>query len=79
DLPVNRGRNNFGTVRFEYFRDGSVLLEALKGDLYDFRSENIARNWATAYDDFPAVKEGRLIKEEFPGRGTGIMQAFVFN
>ncbi|GAB6841028.1 microcin C transport system substrate-binding protein [Methylorubrum rhodinum] len=79
DLPVNRGRNNFGTVRFEYFRDGSVLLEALKGDLYDFRTENIARNWATQYDDFPAVKEGRLIKEEFPGRGTGIMQAFVFN
>ncbi|GJE77573.1 extracellular solute-binding protein [Methylorubrum suomiense] len=79
DLPVNRGRNNFGTVRFEYFRDGSVLLEALKGDLYDFRSENIARNWATQYDDFPAVKDGRLIKEEFPGRGTGIMQAFVFN
>ena len=79
DLPVNRGRNNFGTIRFEYFRDGSVLLEALKGDLYDFRTENIARNWATQYDDFPAVKEGRLIKEEFPGRGTGIMQAFVFN
>ncbi|GJE57647.1 hypothetical protein EKPJFOCH_4165 [Methylobacterium thuringiense] len=79
DLPVNLGRNNFQTVRFEYFRDGSVLLEALKGDLYDFRTENVARNWATSYDDFPAVKEGRLIKEEFPGRGTGIMQAFVFN
>ncbi|MCE4222816.1 ABC transporter substrate-binding protein [Methylobacterium sp. C25] len=79
DVAVNVGRNNFQTVRFEYFRDGSVLLEALKGDLYDFRTENIARNWATAYDDFPAVKEGRLIKEEFPGRGTGIMQAFVFN
>ena len=79
DLAVNRGRNNFGTVRFEYFRDGSVLLEALKGDLYDFRTESIARNWATQYDDFPAVREGRLIKEEFPGRGTGIMQAFVFN
>lgn len=79
DLSVNRGRNNFGTIRNEYFRDGSVLLEALKGDLYDFRTENIARNWATAYDDFPAVKEGRLLKEEFPGRGTGIMQAFVFN
>ena len=79
DLAVNCGRNNFGTVRFEYFRDGSVLLEALKGDLYDFRTESIARNWATQYDDFPAVREGRLIKEEFPGRGTGIMQAFVFN
>ncbi|GEP01977.1 extracellular solute-binding protein [Methylobacterium oxalidis] len=79
DLPVNAGRNNFGTLRNEYFRDSTVLVEALKGDLYDFRSENIARNWATAYDEFPAVKEGRLVKEEFPDRGTGIMQAFVFN
>ncbi|MFC6788816.1 extracellular solute-binding protein [Methylobacterium komagatae] len=79
DLPVNAGRNNFGTIRYEYFRDGTVLVEALKGDLYDFRVENIARNWATAYDDFPAVKDGRLIKEAFPDKGTGIMQAFVFN
>ena len=79
DLPVNAGRNNFGTMRNEYFRDSTVLIEALKGDLFDFRAENVARNWATAYDDFPAVKEGRLIKEEFPDRGNGTMQAFVFN
>ncbi|MCC0807067.1 ABC transporter substrate-binding protein [Methylobacterium sp. W2] len=79
DLPVNVGRNNFGTMRNEYFRDATVLIEALKGDLFDFRAENVARNWATAYDEFPAVKEGRLIKEEFPDRGNGIMQAFVFN
>jgi microcin C transport system substrate-binding protein len=79
DLPVNLGRNNFGTMRYEYFRDSTVLIEALKGDLFDFRTENVARNWATAYDDFPAVKEGRLVKEEFPDRGNGIMQAFVFN
>lgn len=79
DLPVNVGRNNFGTMRNEYFRDSTVLIEALKGDLFDFRQENVARNWATAYDTFPAVKEGRLIKEEFPDRGNGTMQAFVFN
>ncbi|TXN82858.1 extracellular solute-binding protein [Methylobacterium sp. WL8] len=79
DLAVNAGRNNFGTQRYEYFRDGTVLVEALKGDLYDFRAENIARNWATAYDDFPAVKDGRLIKEAFRDRGNGNMQAFIFN
>ncbi len=78
-LPANAGHYNFDTERFEYFRDGTVLVEALKGDLYDFRVENIARNWATAYDEFPAVKEGRLIKEAFPDRGMGIMQAFAFN
>jgi microcin C transport system substrate-binding protein len=55
-----------------------VLLEAFKGDRYDWRSENSARNWATAYD-FPALQEGRVIKEEFPIRSSGVMQAFVFN
>lgn len=79
DLPVNIGRHNFETIRYEYFRDTTVLVQALKGDQYDFRDENVARNWATAYDDFPAVKGGRLIKEEFPNRGNGIMQAFVLN
>ncbi len=78
DLPVNRGRNNFGEVRYEYFRDSTILLEAFKGDRFDWRTENSARNWATAYD-IPAVKEGRIIREEFPIRATGIMQAFVFN
>lgn len=79
DLPVNRGRYNFDTLRVEYFRDASVMLEAFKGDQFDFRSENIARNWATAYDDFPAVKAGRIVKEEFEQKGSGIMQGFFFN
>jgi microcin C transport system substrate-binding protein len=78
DLNVNRGRHNLGEIRYEYFRDATVLLEAFKGDRIDFRSENIARQWATGYD-FPAVREGRVVKEEFPVRATGIMQAFVFN
>jgi microcin C transport system substrate-binding protein len=78
DLPVNRGRHNFDAISFEYFRDSTVLLEAFKGDRYDWRTENSARNWATAYD-FPAMKEGRVVREEFPQRASGVMQAFVFN
>ncbi len=78
DVPAMRGKHNFAEVRFEYFRDVTVLVEAFKGDRYDWRSENSARNWATAYD-FPAVKEGRVVREEFPIRSSGVMQAFVFN
>jgi microcin C transport system substrate-binding protein len=78
DVPAQRGKYNFAEIRFEYFRDSTVLLEAFKGDRYDWRSENSARNWATAYD-FPAVQEGRVVKEEFPIRASGVMQAFVFN
>ncbi|MBX9712098.1 MAG: extracellular solute-binding protein [Xanthobacteraceae bacterium] len=78
DLNVNVGRNNFGEVRYEYFRDGTVALEAFKGDQLDWRTENSAKNWATAYD-FPAVTEKRVIIEEFPNRSSGIMQAFALN
>lgn len=78
DLPVNVGRNNFDQVRYEYFRDSLVALEAFKGDRIDFRFENSAKNWATAYD-FPAVTEKRVVLEEFPILSSGGMQAFAFN
>ncbi|MEJ2374018.1 MAG: extracellular solute-binding protein [Pseudolabrys sp.] len=78
DLNVNVGRNNFDTLRYEYFRDATVAIESFKAGHVDWREENSSKNWATAYD-FAAVKEGRVILEEFPINNVGIMQAFVFN
>jgi microcin C transport system substrate-binding protein len=78
DLNVSIGRNNFDELRYEYFRDSTVALEAFKGDQVDWRTENSAKNWATAYD-FPAVIEKRVLLEEFPNRSSGIMQAFALN
>jgi len=78
DLPVNVGRDNFDELRYEYFRDSTVALEAFKADQVDWRTENSAKNWATAYD-FPAVREKRVVLEEFPIRNIGVMQAFAFN
>ena len=78
DLPVNIGRDNFDELRYEYFRDSTVALEGFKADQFDWRTENSAKNWATAYD-FPAVKDKRVLLEEFPIRSQGVMQAFVFN
>lgn len=77
-INVNVGQNNFDEIRYEYYRDATVLLEAFKADRLDFRTENSARNWATGYD-FPAKQEGRVILEEFPFRATGVMQAFTLN
>lgn len=78
DLPVNKGRYNFDEILIDYYRDSTVALEAFKAGEFDFRQENAAKNWATAYD-IPAVADGRMSKEEIPHeQGTG-MQAFVFN
>jgi microcin C transport system substrate-binding protein len=77
-LNVNIGQHNFALQRFDYYRDSTVALEAFKGDQADWRTENSAKNWATAYD-FPAVKEKKVVLEEFPIRNFGVMQAFAFN
>ena len=80
DLPVNIGSNNLDEIRYEYFRDETVELEALKAGQLDWRTETTARIWATGYDT-PAVRDGRIRREMFeqPYRGSGLMQGFVFN
>jgi microcin C transport system substrate-binding protein len=78
DLPVNRGRHNYDRIRYEYFRDSNVALEAFKAGQYDFRVENTARLWATAYTG-PAVDAGLIKREEIADEsGTGL-QGYVFN
>lgn len=78
EINVNIGRNNFDEIQLEYFRDATVAIEALKADSSDFRTENSAKNWATAYD-FPAAKEHRVILEEFPINNVSLVQGFAFN
>ena len=78
NLPVQVGQNNFDELRFEFFRDNIVALEAFKADQADWIAENSAKQWATAYD-FPAVSEKRVVREEFPINDSGRMQAFTLN
>ena len=78
NIPTNVGTDNWDIVRYDYYRDDTVSLEAFKAGAYDFRQESSAKAWATGYD-VPAVKDGRLklelINNEVP---TG-MQCFAFN
>ena len=78
--PTQVGMNNFEHIRYEYFADLTVQFEAFKGDQIDYWPENQAKRWATAYD-FPAVKDGRVVRELFPQdyAGSGAMVGFVPN
>ena len=78
DLPINRGRYNFNRIRYDSYRDLSVSMEAFKAGQYDFRMENSAQRWATAYE-FPAMAAGKAVKAEIPHQRPAGMQAFVFN
>jgi len=78
NLPVNVGRNNFGMIRYDYYRDTTVQVEAFKAGDFDFRNENESKTWATAYD-IPAVKQGLIKKIEVKHNRTAGMQGFVYN
>ncbi|MEO9528961.1 extracellular solute-binding protein [Roseibium sp.] len=78
DLPIRVGTHNFDEIRYISFLDFAVQFEAFKGDQYDFHVERSSSQWAKRYD-FPAVRDGRVVKEIFPDRSSGVMQGFFLN
>ena len=78
DLPINRGRNNFETIRIEYFADANAAFEAFKAGAYTFRIENSSKQWATSYD-FPSAQAGHVKRAELPDGNKASGQAFLFN
>ncbi len=78
DLPINKGRHNFDTIRVEYFADDTAAFEAFKAGEYTFRFEGNSKKWATGYD-FPAVTSGYVKLEELPDGTPPSPNGIVFN
>ncbi|HID4132039.1 TPA: extracellular solute-binding protein [Pluralibacter gergoviae] len=78
DLPVNRGRWNFDTIRYDYYLDDNVAFEAFKAGAVDFRSETSTKNWATRYlgRNFTS---GYIVKEEEKNSSAQDTQWLAFN
>lgn len=78
DLPINKGRHNFDTIRAEYIRNNASLLEAFKSGLVNFHYEPVSKHWYTSYD-FPAIQKGDVIKERFKVISFIGMNGFMMN
>jgi peptide/nickel transport system substrate-binding protein len=78
ELAINRGLWNFDQIKFDYYRDGNTHFEAFKKGLYDVRMETDPGRWQTAYD-FPGLRDGSVIKEEFNYGLPKGMHGLVFN
>jgi microcin C transport system substrate-binding protein len=78
DLPVNKGRYNVDTIRYDYYRDATIALEAFKAGQYDVRLENSSKDWATGYDS-PALRNHLIKKEQIPSGLPSGMQGFGYN
>ena len=78
DLPINRGRHNFDSIRVEYYADAIAAFEGFTAGNYLFRQENSSQNWANSYN-FPRLNDGIVIREEIPQGVIASGQSFVFN
>ena len=78
DLPINKGRHNFDSIRVEYFADYNSAFEGFKAGTYTFRTEASSKIWATSYD-FPAMEKGWAVKDTPPDGTLASGQSFVFN
>ncbi len=78
DLPINIGRSNFDTLRFEYYADPTAAFEGFKAGETTFRNENSSLKWAQDYT-FPAVEKGWVRKVELPDGNLGSAQGFFYN
>ena len=78
DIPVRKGKYNFDEITFDYYRDGTVAMEAFKAGEYDFREENSSKRWATSYTG-QAFDDGRIIATALEHENPTGMQAFILN
>jgi peptide/nickel transport system substrate-binding protein len=78
ELPINRGFWNFDEIRFDYYRDANSYHEAFKKGLFDLRTETDPGRWQTAYD-FPATRDGRVVKEALTSDLPKASSFYVFN
>lgn len=78
DLPVNRGQNNFDFIRYDYYLDDSVALEAFKAGAFDLRSEGSPKHWATQYEG-GNIARGYIVKKDTVNQSAQDTRWLVFN
>jgi peptide/nickel transport system substrate-binding protein len=78
DLGVNRGFWNFDEIRYDFYRDPNALHEAFKRNLFDARKETDPARWEQGYD-FPALRDGQVVKETLSSDLPKPSFYFVFN
>lgn len=78
DLPSMRGLANYDRITINYYLQDQTLFEAFKKGDVDIYGDGSPTHWRDAYD-FPAVRSGDIVREEFKPKLPSGMFGFVFN
>lgn len=78
DIPSRKGFFNFNKIKYDYYQDTTVTLQALFSENIDLRNEYIAKSWATGYDN-SLIKDGKIKKQTIKHNRPATIQFFAFN
>nr|NMN91303.1 microcin C transport system substrate-binding protein [Brenneria salicis ATCC 15712 = DSM 30166]RBP59468.1 microcin C transport system substrate-binding protein [Brenneria salicis ATCC 15712 = DSM 30166] len=78
DLPVNKGQYNFDKIRYDYYLDDSVALEAFRAGAFDLRIESSPKHWATQYKGGNFTR-GYIIKRDQENQSAQNTRWLAFN
>lgn len=78
DLPVNQGLYNAEVLHYDYFGDSTAMFESFKSGALDIWREQNSARWARDFD-FPAVADGRVLREEIPHQRPSGIVGLVMN
>ena len=78
ELPVRKGMFNFDRIKYKYYKDSTIALEAFKAGEFDFFFENYSKRWARSHNG-PRYDSGEIVKTELTHQNNAGMQGFVFN
>ncbi len=78
-LPLNKGRYNFDSVRYEVYLDATVARQAFLNGMLDILDVDDIRHWINTFEG-PAMKQGLIAKARRNyGIWVGMGRAFVLN
>lgn len=78
DIASRRGFFNFDEIKYDYYQDTTVTLQALFSKNIDMRYEYIAKSWAIGYDN-DLVKQEKIKKQAIKHNKPATNQFFAFN
>ena len=70
------GRNNFNKIKYDFYRDTNVSLQAFLSGEYDVNIETDAVRWATAYHKNP---KNKIIKKTFQKQSPSGIEGIILN
>jgi microcin C transport system substrate-binding protein len=78
DLPVRKGMFNYDRIKYKYYKDSTIALEAFKAGEFDFFFENHSKRWARSHNG-SRYDSGEIVKTELTHKNNAGMQGFAFN